>query len=224
MERRYEIDIIDPDDALACLMRATGRSTVETLVRDALNLYGFLANKRRAGDKIFCGATKDNAVELDVTTFKGLYVETKVDLARGRIEHLIDCDATPHEPEGIKVHEHVKGGNLKWDPSKVELFLSREQSSGGCIQGTALQHELQGKPVMNANVLDYLLDHPELIPLDWKGKNVFFWGTIYRGSGGDLCVRCLSWSGYGWYSDHERLGGDWGGVDHAALLAKQASP
>jgi len=47
---------------------------------------------------------------------------------------------------------------------------------------------------MNANVLDYLLAHPELIPEDWKNKYVFFWGTIYRYSSGGLrSLPLLEW-------------------------------
>jgi len=34
--------------------------------------------------------------------------------------------------------------------------------------------------MMNANVLKYLLAHPELIPEGWKKYSVFFWGTTYR--------------------------------------------
>jgi hypothetical protein len=29
-------------------------------------------------------------------------------------------------------------------------------------------------------------------------KYVFFWGTVYRGSDGRLCVRCLCWYGDRW--------------------------
>ena len=70
--------------------------------------------------------------------------------------------------------------------------------------GNKLRKELANKDVLNANVLDYLLAHPELIPEEWKGKLIFFWGTIYRDSDGRLYVRYLRWggsrwnSGYGW--------------------------
>lgn len=54
---------------------------------------------------------------------------------------------------------------------------------------------LADKPVLNANVLDYLLARQELIPAEWKGKAVFFWGAIYRYPDGNLCVRRLYWFG-----------------------------
>lgn len=110
------------------------------------------------------------------------------------IEHLIDCDVYPFIPNGWAVEEHKKGGMFKFNPEKISLYLSKKQKSGH-----DLRKELADKPVMNANVLDYLLAHPELIPEEWKGKYIFFWGTIYRLSVGSLIVRCLSWSGSEWF-------------------------
>ncbi|MFH0950907.1 MAG: hypothetical protein V1765_00325 [bacterium] len=114
-------------------------------------------------------------------------------------EHLIDTDADPFLPEGWQaVEEHQKSGMLKWDSSKFSLYLSKKQKKD-YIVGNDLREELKNKNVLNANVLDYLLAHQELIPDEWKGKAVFFWGTIYRYSGGDLVVRCLSWDGSQWH-------------------------
>lgn len=113
------------------------------------------------------------------------------------IEHLIDCDAVPFIPNGWSVEEHKKCGLFKFDPAKTSLYLSKKQKKGS-IGGHDLRKELSDKPVMNANVLDYLLAHPELIPEEWKSKAVFFWGTIYRDSDGDFYVRCLGWSGSEW--------------------------
>lgn len=113
-------------------------------------------------------------------------------------QHLIDCDALPYCPDSWEVVEHRKHGQLQWDPTRIRLHLSKKQTDGKVIEGNKLRKELDGLPVMNANVLDYLLKHPELIPDEYKGKAVFFWGTIYRGSDGDLYVRCLCWYGGEW--------------------------
>jgi hypothetical protein len=113
------------------------------------------------------------------------------------LEHLIDCDVNPFIPDGWSVEEHKKGGMFKFNPEKISLYLSKKQKKGS-IGGYDLRKELSDKPVMNANVLDYLLAHPELIPEEWKGKYIFFWGTIYRDSDGRLDVRCLGWSGSEW--------------------------
>lgn len=119
------------------------------------------------------------------------------------IEHVIDGDAAPMIPNGWSVEEHQKGGVMKFDSSKTELYLSKKQKSG-TIGGHKLREELKGKKVLNANVLDYLLANPKAIPEEWKGKAVFFWGTIYCDSGGNLYVRFLYWDGRQW-----RWGSHW---------------
>ena len=110
---------------------------------------------------------------------------------------LIDCDADPFTPEGWKVEEHKIGGQIKFDSTRVPLYLSKKQKHGSII-GNDLRKVLASQSVMNANMLDYLLTHPELIPEDWKDKYVFFWGTIYRSSDSGLFVRCLHWNGSRW--------------------------
>jgi len=138
---------------------------------------------------------------------------------------IIDCDVDPFVPKGWQVVEHQKGGKLVWDPDKIQLYLSPEQKDGKWIEGNALRKELANKPVLNANVLDYLLAHPHLIPEEWKkDKNgyirfIFFWGTIYRNSGGYLGVRYLCFNDGEWRWHCGWLDDDWNGHDPAALLA-----
>lgn len=134
------------------------------------------------------------------------------------IEHLIDCDVNPFIPNGWAVEEHKKGGMFKFNPEKISLYLSKKQKKGS-ISGHDLRKELADKPVMNAKVLDYLLDHPELIPEEWKGKYIFFWGTIYRRSDGRLGVRYLYWDGSKCYWDFIWLVHDFNSVNPAALAS-----
>lgn len=137
------------------------------------------------------------------------------------VEHIIDCDSNPFVPNGWRVEEHKKVGQLKWDPKKISLHLSKNQKKGKVIEGNKLRKELENQQVLNANVLDYLLANSHLIPEEWKGKYVFFWGTIYRRSDGGLCVRCLYWDGGRWGWDYYWLGNGrgWCGSYPAALLA-----
>ena len=58
------------------------------------------------------------------------------------IKHVIDCDANPFVPDGWKVEEHQKGGQLVWDASKVQLYLSDGQKNGKVIEGNKLRKEL----------------------------------------------------------------------------------
>lgn len=137
--------------------------------------------------------------------------------------HRIDCDANPSVPEGLAVEEHMKGGSLIWDASKIELAITDGQRRSGVIGGNELRRELAGKPRMNANVLDYLLSHPYLIPEKWKRSEdgqtlyVFFWGTIYRAPDGCLFVRCIYWSHNQWKWSTRSLGNRWLLGDPAAL-------
>ena len=136
------------------------------------------------------------------------------------VEHLIDCDSPPVIPSGYDwtVEEHRKGGQFRWDQSKVSLYLSKQQKGDQYIGGDNLRKELKGKKVLNANVLDYLLKHQYLIPEEWKGKAIFFWGTIYRRAGGGLNVRYLNWDGAGWRWYCGWLGSVWDEGSPAALL------
>lgn len=132
---------------------------------------------------------------------------------------VVDLDADPFIPSGWKVEVHQKGGNFKWDATKVRLHLSKKQQGGKVLEGNELREELKGQPVYNANLLDYLLKNPHLIPEEWKGMYVFFWGTIYRYSDGDLGVRCLCWDGGRWHWRSFWLDGDWRGGSPAAVPA-----
>jgi hypothetical protein len=126
-------------------------------------------------------------------------------------DHIIDCDANPHIPDGWSVEEHQKGGAFHWNAANVALHLDKGQRNGKWIEGYKLRKALAKQPVLNANVLDYLLAHLHLIPEEWKGRGraVFFWGTIYRHRGGSLYVRCLFWSGGRWRWNADWLGHGW---------------
>ena len=139
--------------------------------------------------------------------------------------HFIDCDADPFVPSGWTVESHKKGGQFAFDPTKINLYLSPNQQNGKVIAGNELRRELASEPTLNANVLDFLIKNPHLIPEKWK-KNasgitryIFFWGTIYRDSYSRVCVRDLDWSGGSWNWSGNRLDNDWNGNNPAAVLA-----
>jgi hypothetical protein len=133
-------------------------------------------------------------------------------------EHLIDCDAAPFIPDGWSVEEHRKGGLYKFNGSKIPLYLSMKQKKG-TISGHKLRKELVSQYTLNANILDYLLAHLDLIPEDWKDKYIFFWGTIYRNFDGYLFVRCLRWYGSKWDWHCDWLDSGFGSDSPAALAS-----
>ena len=135
-----------------------------------------------------------------------------------KVVHTINCDADPFTPVGWIVEEHRRSGQQEWDPKKIKLHLDEAQKNG-MIKGDELRKHLNGLPILNANVLDYLLTNPHLIPKDWEGKCVAFWGTIYRDSGdGRLHVRYLYWNSRRWSSLSNWLDVDWDYLGPAALL------
>ena len=141
------------------------------------------------------------------------------------VEPIIDCAADPFVPNGWTVETHQPGGQWKWNPEQVEFYLSLEQNKGKVITGNKLRQELAGKPVLNANVLDYLLKNPQLIPEEWKKDSngntryIFFWGTIYRYAVGILCVRYLCFYDGRWHWSYRWLDNVWDSRSPAALLA-----
>lgn len=160
-----------------------------------------------------------NAIVKKLGGYEGALRFLRGELEVKPAEHVIDCDVLPYELDGWKVVEYKRGGQLRYDPATISLYLSENQKNGKAIEGHKLRNELQDQPVLNANVLDYLLAHPELIPDSWKGKYIFFWGTVYRGRDGDLYVRCLCRVGDGWDWGYGWLGGVWDDDVPAAVLA-----
>ena len=136
-----------------------------------------------------------------------------------QVEYLVDLDAKPYIPDGWKVEEHIKGGQFKYDSAKVVLYRADEQKKG-TIQGNKLRKKLESKNPFNANLLDFLLKNTHLIPDSWKGKFIFFWGTVYRCSDGALSVRFLYWDGGGWDWGRSWLGDGWYSDNPAAVLGK----
>ncbi|OGB75075.1 hypothetical protein A2810_00955 [candidate division Kazan bacterium RIFCSPHIGHO2_01_FULL_49_10] len=146
------------------------------------------------------------------------------------VKHLINCVADPIIPQGygwtVEYHD-ASLGLLELDPSKIELYLSKQQQVNSYIEGNKLLRKLRGlesKSVLNANVLDdWLADNsriPEIIRIVYQiqGKLVFFWGTIYRDSDGYLYVRYLRWFVGRWHWYYRWLGYGWFSSDPAAVL------
>lgn len=111
------------------------------------------------------------------------------------VSHVIDCDAHPTEPKGWQVSEHRKMGKWEWNSTKVQLWLARGQAESKGMNGTHVFEVMRKKKnLLNANVLDFLLANPHLVPESWKKKKVCFWGTVYRDWNDDLMmVRSLVW-------------------------------
>ncbi len=144
------------------------------------------------------------------------------------IKHIIDCSITQLRPQQnwmvIPPDQQIPtrfNGRLTWnkETQKEALYLSDKQANM-CIEGNNLREELSDKliVVLPANVLDYLLANPYLIPEDWKNMEVFFWGTIYHHSNNGPFVRSLSCSTGGvWNAGRRPLDSNFGMYNPTAL-------
>lgn len=143
------------------------------------------------------------------------------------VDQIIDFDSTPHTQSGweLRASDQIKSrltGKWRFNPEAIEKYLSKEQKKGGIIIGNNLKDELDGVPVVGAQLLDFCLANPHLIPKEWKRKAACFWGTIYRTSSGRPCVQSLVWDQYGrrWGSSYRPLCYDFD-YYHPALLISQ---
>src|SRR4051812_12712815 len=119
--------------------------------------------------------------------------------------HIVESNATPYLPEGwLRVAKHLnqgilnltrKGEDLLINNQKVELYLAKGQKGRKPMHGAKLFVDLEDKNPLNANVLDYLLEHQELIPESWRQdehelpRYICFWGTVYLQEENCPCVR-----------------------------------
>ncbi len=109
----------------------------------------------------------------------------------------VDCDASPRVPYGSwRVHEHIPRGKFLFDSRLFGLHLLPTQESKP-LMGSVVKNGLKELPTANANLLEYLLLHPDLFPNEWKikvhtnPKCIFFWSTTYADSHETEFVRCL---------------------------------
>ncbi len=128
-----------------------------------------------------------------------------------------------HETGGVVAIERRSDG-LYVDAKKVVLFRSDLQTAG--VQGPELFGELEGKPVLNANVLHFLVQNPDFIPNtpDWRKQGegdeimIYFWGTLFGHPNGDHCVVHMEWNGAIWNWSCSSIHNWWMTNQPAALL------
>ncbi|MBI2473912.1 hypothetical protein HYV70_05170 [Candidatus Uhrbacteria bacterium] len=111
--------------------------------------------------------------------------------------YYIDTDRSPtlSTPgmEFDEVYGHRTYGERVWNPQIAGLYFSRKQTSGSFIDQYGIREALKTECPMNANMLDFFLEHPEEIPPGWGRscyKTIYFFGTLLKRTG-RLFVRCL---------------------------------
>lgn len=109
------------------------------------------------------------------------------------------------------------------DLSAVRLESMLKPEDGGSVQGKEKLRRLKadGRIRLDAAVFKVLWDNQALIPESWKGKLIFFDGTVLRSPSGRRCVLCLCWAGSRWAWDYYWLDFDWGDNGPSAVLASE---
>lgn len=98
--------------------------------------------------------------------------------------HIINFDLKPSIPSGSEIvtidQPDVRiRGKWKFDPKALEL-VKFEAHPHLSVNGT-----LGDRLLIGAQLLDFLLNNPDLMPEEWKSrKEIIFGGTIYRRHGG----------------------------------------
>ncbi|MEA3249008.1 MAG: hypothetical protein U9Q03_01470 [Patescibacteria group bacterium] len=142
----------------------------------------------------------------------------------GGEDQVIHCVEKPYIPDGWEYRREDQiasrfQGRLIWTPDSIRLHLVDGQRAGR-VKGFDLKEELEGQPVLPANVLYWQLeDSGNRISGSWKGKWVFYWGTIYRVPDGRPCVFCLYWRGGRWDRFFKWLDDYWASGNPAAVSA-----
>lgn len=135
-------------------------------------------------------------------------IKNELNILESLGHYYVDCDAEALEIEGFTIVSHKQIGLWKFNPYP-NFYLSEKQKdknneTHGTIKGCELYQELADQNVANANILDFLLAHPQLISESWSNP-LPFWGTIYRDNKTGQCfVRCL----------RRYLGGEYGYTMH----------
>jgi hypothetical protein len=145
----------------------------------------------------------------ELRQFKQLHLIKRI--LRGEAEikitrHLINLDVEPKLEKGFLYRGRGgRGGIWEFTPD-MEIYISRRQKKG-CPTISDIEDEkgLTNKRYLNANVLDYLLENPEIIPEKWKGKIIVFAATEYCTENLKyVFVRCLYWTGQEWASSRHQ--------------------
>lgn len=116
---------------------------------------------------------------------------------------LIDADADPLSNRTFRIKAHQNDEKFIFNPAKIKLYLSLCQKDKK-LDYYGTREEVTSGHVLNACVLDFLLAYPRLIPKEWEGKVVFFFGTLYCDTFDSLFVRSLHFHKGEWLSEWVR--------------------
>ena len=148
--------------------------------------------------------------------------------SKGRSSKLIIDRTKPFDPgafigEGWSIEEQDDRSLAftEIDLTKVRLEHMLQPIDQGRVKGEEKLKRLKAASHvrLDAAVLKAFLINPHLIPDRWKGKRVYFDGTILRSPSVSRYVLCLYWDGSQWDWFYDGLDYYWNDSDPSAVLA-----
>ena len=152
-------------------------------------------------------------IESDNLSFN-LVMSSLQRIVEGTSDHVVDLFRPPKIPlSGSKMVEHSSGGmgkrvllekpddTLFIHGKRFVLHLTDTQKKDSTTGHNLLSKFIAGHNFLNSNVLDYLLEHPELwteeMKQDVEGNPVYicFWNSIFRHwQSSAPCIRLMFWN------------------------------
>ena len=113
-----------------------------------------------------------------------------------------------------EAQDFISKGNSFVGEKKYQEALAEYEKAAKAEPKNAKATLLIGLSYANMGQLDleYLLDHQEVIPTEWRGKYYLVApGTVWQDSDGDLCVPYLDWDEDQWILNFDWRRSDWNG-------------
>ena len=120
-----------------------------------------------------CRVCEDDRTELLKLFREVLYERAEIKRDKSRVK----LDARPFVPDGYLLASHkTYPRTLIWNPRAIGFYYP-DTKIGDLELASSVGANVTP---LNANVLDFLLAYPHLVPGEWKSCGpLFFWGTIY---------------------------------------------
>jgi hypothetical protein len=180
-------------------------------------------------------AKRVEALREALLLYGGLKTGKKPELKTDPARITFNADQNPVIPHGMHLNGekamHQKMGEVATLEKRADkkLYLNDceviryslpNQRDKDDIRIQDLYNELNGrKELLNACVLDTLLEYRELLPDEWKEGETYFFGTLFCNEV-KSCVKCLSWCGYKWVVTCCSLSDWWNTYKFIAVIAE----
>lgn len=125
---------------------------------------------------------------------KGDLLKQVLDVLYGRakivdVDHIVNFDTEPFIPKYLSLAPLSSqlpvrmSGNFIWSDFNVMALVIQASTAEGLW--------IPGRRALGAQLLDYMLKYPYLIPMGLEGRRIHFWGTVYHNESGSKCIRSL---------------------------------